>query len=104
VVGAAAGPDAPEVVRGDLELPGRPSLVVRSRRPGSILAFDAPGLVRFAQQPECRAAVEDELLRLEADVAREFGASADLDRAGEADRQGLGGALGLGAPETLIER
>ncbi len=41
---------------------------------------------------EHRAAVEDELARLEADVARELGASADLDRAGEADRQGLGGA------------
>ena len=45
-----------------------------------------------AVPPKHRAAVEDELARLEVDVARELGASADLDRAGEADRQGLGGA------------
>jgi len=57
-----------------------------------------------AVRPECRAAVEDELVRLEADVAREFGASADLDRAGKADGQGLGGAPGLCRPATLSER
>ena len=44
-------------------------------------------------RPEHRAAVEDELLRLEAEVERKFGASADLDRAGQADRQGIGGAM-----------
>jgi uncharacterized membrane protein len=42
--------------------------------------------------PEHRRAVEDELARLEAQVEQRFGASADLDRAGEADRQGIGGA------------
>ena len=45
--------------------------------------------------PEHRAGVEDELARLEQEVARAFGPSADLDRAGEPDRQGLGGAPGL---------
>ena len=44
-------------------------------------------------RPEHRRAVEDELARLEADVERVFGASPDLDRAGEADRQGIGGAM-----------
>ena len=42
--------------------------------------------------PEYRPAVEDELARLEATVAARFGDSVDLDRASEADRQGIGGA------------
>ncbi len=42
--------------------------------------------------PEHRRAVEDELARLEAQVELEFGTSADLDRAREADPQGIGGA------------
>ena len=45
--------------------------------------------------PEHRAAVEDELERLEAAVALALASSPDLDRAGESDRQGLGGAPGL---------
>ena len=45
--------------------------------------------------PEHRRAVEDELARLEAQVELEFGTSADLDRAGEADPQGIGGAPAL---------
>ena len=42
--------------------------------------------------PEHRPAVEDELERLEAAVALALGTSPDLDRASEADKQGLGGA------------
>jgi hypothetical protein len=45
-------------------------------------------------RPEHRAAVESELARLDADVEREFGSSADLDRASEPDPQGLGGVSG----------
>jgi uncharacterized membrane protein len=41
--------------------------------------------------PEHRPAVEEELARLDASVAREFAASPDLDRARSADPQGLGG-------------
>ena len=52
-----------------------------------------------AVRPDYRLAVEDELLRLEAAVTREFGPSPDLDRASEPDRQGLGGAPGLGERE-----
>ena len=55
-------------------------------------------------RPEYRSAVEDELARLEVEVARAFGSSPDLDRASEPDRQGLGGAPGLGDREALIER
>ena len=40
---------------------------------------------------EHRAAVEDEIARLDATVAEEFSGSVDLDRAGTADRQGIGG-------------
>ena len=42
-------------------------------------------------RPEYRAAVRDELTRLDATVARSFGDSVDLDRAGTADTQGIGG-------------
>ena len=52
-----------------------------------------------AVRPDYRPAIEDELLRLDAEVAREFGRSPDLDRASEPDRQGIGGAPGLGERE-----
>ena len=42
-------------------------------------------------RPEHRSAVEEELTRLDATVASTFGSSPDLDRAGIADRQGIGG-------------
>lgn len=42
-------------------------------------------------RPEHRAAVEEELRRLDATVADGWGDSVDLDRAREADRQGIGG-------------
>ena len=48
-----------------------------------------------AVRPEHRPAVEDELARLDAAVALALGSSPDLDRASEADRQGLGGAPAL---------
>jgi hypothetical protein len=50
---------------------------------------------------EHRPAVEDELARLEAEVARHLVSSADFDRALETDRQGLGGAPGLDSREAL---
>ena len=55
-------------------------------------------------RPEHRPAVEDELARLAAQVEQRFGASADLDRAGTADRQGIGGAPTLGQPEAVSSR
>jgi uncharacterized membrane protein len=42
-------------------------------------------------RPDCRAAVRDELARLDATVAQSFGDSVDLDRASVADTQGIGG-------------
>jgi uncharacterized membrane protein len=42
-------------------------------------------------RPECRAAVRDELRRLDATVTQSFGDSVDLDRASVADTQGIGG-------------
>ena len=48
--------------------------------------------------PEHRAAVEDELARLDATVVAEsWAGSPDLDRAGVADHQGIGGAPALRA-------
>jgi division protein CdvB (Snf7/Vps24/ESCRT-III family) len=42
--------------------------------------------------PEHRAALEEEMRRLNATVAESWRGSVDLDRAGGADRQGIGGA------------
>jgi uncharacterized membrane protein len=46
--------------------------------------------------PRHRAAVEDELARLDATVTRSFGDSIDIDRAGVADAQGIGGRISAG--------
>lgn len=51
--------------------------------------------VRGAVRPEYVAAVDEELARLDRVVQQEFGGHADLDRARTADRQGVGGPLGL---------
>jgi len=47
--------------------------------------------LRDEVRPEHRAAVDDELARLNASVTRSFARSPDLDRAGTADGQGIGG-------------
>ena len=47
--------------------------------------------LREEVRPEHRAAVEDELARLDATVARSYGDSVDLDRASIPDAQGIGG-------------
>ncbi|PWU20315.1 MAG: DUF2254 domain-containing protein [Candidatus Rokuibacteriota bacterium] len=47
--------------------------------------------LREEVRPEHRAAVEDELARLDASSAHNFATSADLDRARAGDRQGMGG-------------
>ncbi|MFL5828624.1 MAG: DUF2254 domain-containing protein [Solirubrobacteraceae bacterium] len=47
--------------------------------------------LRDAVTPEHRAAVEEELARLDATVTRSFGDSVDSDRAMSADAQGIGG-------------
>jgi uncharacterized membrane protein len=47
--------------------------------------------LRETVRPEQRAAVEEELRRLDATVADGWRDSVDLDRAGVADRQGIGG-------------
>jgi uncharacterized membrane protein len=47
--------------------------------------------LREEVRPEYRPAVEDELARLDATVLRNFGDSADLDRASTPDAQGIGG-------------
>ena len=57
--------------------------------------------LRDAVRPEYVAAVDEELARLDRVVQRTFGDYPDLDRARTADRQGLGGPLGLAvAPAT----
>ena len=52
--------------------------------------------LRDEVRPENRVAVEAELGRLDATVAATFGKSVDLDRAGAADPEGIGGATAPG--------
>jgi uncharacterized membrane protein len=52
--------------------------------------------------PQHRAAVDQELARLEATVAERFGDGVDLDRALVPDRQGLGGPGRAGAQAALL--
>ena len=54
--------------------------------------------LRDEVRPEHRPAVEEELARLEATVARTFADSVDVDRANTADPQGIGGRRR--APDT----
>jgi uncharacterized membrane protein len=56
--------------------------------------------VRASVRPEYVAAVDEELARLDLVVQAEFGDYADLDRARTADRQGVGGPLGLAVAPT----
>ena len=53
-------------------------------------------------RPENRAAVQVEIARLDATVARSFSGSIDRDRAGIADRQGIGGPGRLETAEPAI--
>jgi uncharacterized membrane protein len=55
-------------------------------------------------RPENRAAVKAEIARLDATVAAGFSGSIDRDRAGIADRQGLGGPDRLGRGELAVGR
>jgi uncharacterized membrane protein len=54
-----------------------------------------------AVRPEFTPALRDELVRLDATVARAFGDSVDFDRASIADTQGIGGPQ-TGARSGLI--
>jgi uncharacterized membrane protein len=51
--------------------------------------------LRDSVRPEFVGSVDDELARLDATVAASFGDSVDHDRAGTADRQGIGGPAGM---------
>jgi uncharacterized membrane protein len=52
--------------------------------------------------PQYRAAVRDELARLDATVQRSFGGSVDFDRASMADTQGIGGPRARPADPRLL--
>jgi uncharacterized membrane protein len=58
--------------------------------------------LREAVAPEHRAAVDEELARLDATVTRSFGDSVDADRAMSADAQGIGGRGPRHSGRTLM--
>ncbi len=100
MVRETTGRDAPEIVRGPLELPGPPRLVVRSRRPGSIQAFNASGLVRLAQQHRCTLVLNQvvgDFVPAGAPVIQVYGG----ESAGRDLEQQLHGMIVLGVERTI---
>ena len=99
-VRATKGPDAPEVVRGQLEFPGEPTVVVRSRSAGSIQAIDTARLVRFAQQHRCTLVLNHavgDFVPAGATVIRVYGGA----RGDERDEDRLRRMVVLGVERTI---
>ena len=100
MIRAASGPDAPEIVSGPLEISGHPTMVVRSRRPGSIQAIHASGLVQFARQHRCTLVlnhVVGDFFPAGAAVIQVYGGEA----AGRRAEQRLHGMFVLGVERTI---
>ena len=100
VIRAASGPDAPEIVSGPLEISGHPTMVVRSRRPGSIQAIHASGLVQFARQHRCTLVlnhVVGDFFPAGAAVIQVYGG----ETAGRRAEQRLHGMFVLGVERTI---
>jgi uncharacterized membrane protein len=107
-LGTTPGLDGRVALRDDA---GTPRLVMPARRWEEFLALATTEIRQFGGTsiqvmrrlramldaleesvlPEYRPAVEDEIARLDATVAENWGSSVDLDRASHADRQGIGG-------------
>ena len=99
-VRATRGPDAPEVVRGPLEFPDEPTMVVRTRGAGSIQAIDATRLVRFAQERRCTLVLNHaagDFVPAGAPVIRVYGGEPD----GERDENRLRQMVVLGVERTI---
>ena len=99
-VRATSGPHAPEVVRGPLEFPDEPTMVVRTRGAGSIQAIDATRLIRFAQERRCTLVLNHaagDFVPAGAPVIRVYGGEPD----GERDENRLRQMVVLGVERTI---
>jgi uncharacterized membrane protein len=99
VMGAASGPDAPEIVRARVEA-GDPSVVVRTHRAGSIQAVHGAGLVRFAREQDCTLVLNHavgDFVPAGAPVISVYGSTADVSRA----ERRLQGMVVLGVERTI---
>ncbi len=99
-VRAAAGSDAPEIVRGPLEIAGEPTTVVRARSAGSIQAIDAAALVRFARQHRSTLVLNHaigDFVPAGAAVIRVYGGEAT----GDGDEDHLRRMIVLGVERTI---
>jgi len=97
---ASKGPNAPELVHGPPELPGEPTMVVRTRSAGSIQAINVAALVRFAQQRHCTLALNHtigDFVPTGAAVIRVYGGEPD----GERDEYRLRRMVVLGVERTI---
>ena len=99
-VRATSGPHAPEVVRGPLEFPDEPTMVVRTRGAGSIQAIDATRLIRFAQEHRCTLVLNHaagDFVPAGAPVIRVYGGEPDDER----DENRLRQMVVLGVERTI---
>jgi len=99
-VRATSGPHAPEVVRGPLEFPDEPTMVVRTRGAGSIQAIDATRLIRFAQERRCTLVLNHaagDFVPAGAPVIRVYGGEPDDER----DENRLRQMVVLGVERTI---
>ena len=99
-VRATSRPDAPEIVRGPLELPGEPTMVVRTRTAGSIQAIDASALVRYAQERRCTVVLSHaagDFVPAGATVIRVYGG----EPGGDGDERRLRKLVVLGVERTI---
>ena len=99
-VRATSRPDAPEIVFGPLDLPGEPTLVVRTRTAGSIQAIEASALVRYAQERRCTVVLSHaagDFVPAGAAVIRVYGG----EPGGDGDERRLRKLVILGVERTI---
>ncbi len=100
VVRAARSPDAPEIMTSAFAASGEPSLVVRSRRAGSIQAFDGEGLMRFARTHGCTVVLAHavgDFVPAGAPIINVYGGDGDVP----GSERRLRGLIALGVERTI---
>ncbi len=96
-VQASSESDGPDLHATPYRAPAPPTRVVRSRRAGTIQAFDAPGLVRFARQNNCLLV----LPHVVGDFVPEGAALIEIHGSSDIADRKLHGMIALGVERTI---
>ena len=100
VVRAASSPNAPEIMTSTFAASEEPSLVVRSRRAGSIQALDGEGLMRFARAHGCTLVLDHavgDFVPAGAPIVHVYGGDGEVP----ASERRLRGLIALGVERTI---